>query len=148
MKGKSMKVPRDMISKVDDLVKMKLPSWASIEEFKQWDSEAGKDLAGEKIVVSGEVIYPMFLKILGFPEKDPTFEQVECARQVMTIFLKKDIVKRFAGDQETMMLRITTEPEKIWDARKYKKSGQGYDPTTEYKRVKDTIWNHSFAKKN
>ena len=143
-----MQVPRKMISKVDDLVKQKLPSWASVEEFKQWDSEAGKELAGEKIVVKGEVIYPMFLEILGFPVKDPSFEQVECARQVMTIFLKKDIVKRFAGDQETMLLRITTEPEKVWDARKYKSSGKAYDPTTEYKRVKDTVWNRSFANKN
>jgi len=143
-----MKVPREMISKVNPLVKQQLPSWAGIEEFSQWDSEAGKELAGEKIVVSGEVIYPMFLKILGFPEKDPTFEQVECARQVMTKFLKYDIVKRYAGDQETMLLRITTEPEKVWDARKYKVTGKAYNATAEYKRVKAAVWKMSFADKN
>ncbi len=112
--------------KFDKLVKDKLPEWAKVIS----------DNKGEIILVQANVVYPYFLKLLGYPEKDPTQEQLETARLVMTDFLKRDIVKRFTGDHAQMRIRILADEKKTFALKNFKRSGAPINPIAEYKRLK------------
>jgi hypothetical protein len=112
--------------KFDELVKDKLPKWAKVVS----------DQYGEAIEVEAIVVYPYFLKLLGYPEKTPTQEQLEIARLVMTSFLKRDIVKRFTGDHAQMRLKIKADDKRTYQLTKFKKSGAPINHTAEYKRLK------------
>ncbi len=112
--------------KFDKLVKEKLPDWAKVTS----------DQHGEKITVQAEIVYPYFLKLLGYSEKEPTQEQLETARLVMTSFLKRDIVKRFTGDHAQMRLQILMNEKKTFKLTKFKQSGSPINPVAQYKRLK------------
>lgn len=116
----------DELTKVDDLVKEKLPEWAHVES----------DGNGEKITVEADVIYPYFLKLLGYPGDNPTQQQLESARRVMTSFLKRDVVKRFAGDNAQFRLRIAPGVKRDWKLTKFK-NGEELDARAEYRRLKN-----------
>jgi len=96
--------------KYDKLIKEKLPKWAIIEK-----DEKGNDF----IVVQAEVVYPIFLKILEYPEKNPNQTQLETCRFCFTEFLKKRIIQKYMDDFTPLALRIKSEPDKKWALKNF-----------------------------
>jgi len=113
---------------ISDLAKKYLPAWATI----------GSDRDGERIVVESEVVYPLFLGILGYSPTAPTQAELECCRRCLTEYLKREVFKKFDGDDAQFALQITAKPEKKWALRNFTE-GKPILWESEYKRIKGQI---------
>jgi len=122
------KLPKASGLTISDLAKKYLPAWAKI----------GSDKGGEKIIVESEVVYPLFLKILGYSPTAPTQAELECCRRCMTEYLKREVFKKFDGDDAQFALQITAKPGKQWAIRNFSE-GKPIFWESEYKRIKGQI---------
>jgi hypothetical protein len=111
----------------DKLVHEKLPKWATIEKVENVKNENM-----ERIVVQAEVVYPIFLKILGYPEKNITQVHLEICRFCFSEYLKTRIVQKYMDDFTPCILRIASESEREWALKNYPRADTTIPPLSDY----------------
>jgi len=98
-----------------DVIK-NLPAWTKLS----------KDHVGEILEVDSTFIYPKFLAIMGAPitPDKASSAEVEVARLLMTRLLKRRLVKKHAGEDGKMRIRITTDKARTWKLTHCKGTGR------------------------